>query len=302
MEKRMNKCQLIERILNYYYCDSEDIKLIASSRMQPELRSIALEYILLKNRNYLLQKDNGLKIVSLGCNCYPHTMAIRLGFKFPKWLSLQDRLFFDLGITNVHNTIKIMTGTENEKLADDYNSTNEWFVSKKYSFLYNHDYVDNKKTKTDNLSSINNTLSNRLIETKKFLQNNSCLALIVLYKKKESLNDIYSLYKVLREINPVTRLMVIDPENLLDKFSELSKEGIFYDGTRYPNMEQTFVWFDAKSYLTKQGINYFSKVSDSINAVLQEEAISSEGELRIDPFAASKLNNEYNQLIRQILA
>lgn len=184
MEKRMNKCQLIERILNYYYCDSEDIKLIASSRMQPELRSIALEYILLKNRNYLLQKDNGLKIVSLGCNCYPHTMAIRLGFKFPKWLSLQDRLFFDLGITNVHNTIKIITGTENEKLADDYNSTNEWFVSKKYSFLYNHDYVDNKKTTTDNLSSINNTLSNRLIETKKFLQNNSCLALIVLYKKK----------------------------------------------------------------------------------------------------------------------
>ena len=60
-----------------------------------------------------------------------------------------------------------MTGTENEKLADDYNSTNEWFVSKKYSFLYNHDYIDNKKTKTDNLSSINNTLSNRLIETKK---------------------------------------------------------------------------------------------------------------------------------------
>ena len=96
--------------------------------------------------------------------------------------------------------------------------------------------------------------------------------------------------------------MVIDPENLLDKFSELSKKGIFYDGTRYPNTEQTFVWFDAKSYLTKQGINYFSKISDSINTVLQEEAISSEGELKIDPFAASKLNNEYNQLIRQILA
>lgn len=263
-----------EKLLNYYFCDQSVLEQIRKSKIIPDYeRKLIINYLQLKNRNYKIKEKFGISLVSLGCNCYPHTVGIRLGYKLPKWLSQKDRALFDLGIVGLQSVVNILDmETTNLYFADDYDESQKWFLSKKYGFKWNHDFVDKDKTKEENLYLINNLLNHRLISTKETLKEGNCLVAVVIFKKYERLSDILKIKDIVEGFNATNHLLIIDPENILDYGDNLIKNGISFVNMPYPKIEGSpFVWFSPNSYLTESGYEYYKSVSDKINQIVSDK-------------------------------
>lgn len=296
----MNKA-FFEKFINYYYCDRTVLKTIeASEKLTDAEKILFLKYLDLKNQNHKISCSHIVNPISLGCNCYPHTTSIRLGYKYPKWISGKDRLFHDLAVTNIRSTNLIFqTDADAIPLADDYGKTQTYFISKQLNFQYNHDFVDSEKEKEQSISEFLPVLKKRLNRTKKELKSGNCLCLCTIYKTAARVEDINLLEKNIKQYNKTNCLIIIDPENLIQNHGDISK-GVEYINLAYPNIgDRPFIWYEFESYFTNEGFNYFEEISNKLNTIINERFPKST-DSDFDVFSECGKSDEYSRLINSL--
>lgn len=134
----MDEQQFVVKCIDQFYLNLEDINKISKKIKGTSLRNIFIKYMSLKANTYNICKNYSYTLLSVGQNCFPHTMSIRTGIKFPFWIRREHRLFFDLAVTNLHNSLSILSSNLSDlELCDSYE--NNYFISVKYNFKYNHD-------------------------------------------------------------------------------------------------------------------------------------------------------------------
>ena len=248
----MSELDFIKTIIDQYFLPPEEIDKIADV-LSPECKSVFQDYMALKMDMYSQSRLHEYQAISLGQNCLPHSVPIRVGLKFPGFIRKEKRLFCDLGVTNIRGMVRLFNSNPEDCLFCDGITGNN-FQSIKYNFEYNHDHPVPNKSLDDNLHDANHLFKARLKQLFAKLTDGNCLCIACCYYKKmdDTADDLLNLYKAIKKFNASNELFVIDIKGDVGTFAEAHPLNYLRISLPY----ERFIWHRPRFYLTRDGYEF----------------------------------------------
>ncbi len=287
----MSELDFIKEIIDQFFLPPEEIEKIADA-LSSNHKRIFQDYMALKMHMYSESRLYKYETVSLGQNCLPHSVPIRVGLKFPGFIRKEKRLFCDLGVTNIRGMVQLFNSNLEDCLLCDGITGNN-FQSSKYNFEYNHDHLVPNKNLEDSLHDANLLFMTRLQRLIAKLTNGNCLCISCCYYKKmeDTADDLLKLYDEIKMFNTSNELFVIDIKGDFGEFAEVHplnylKISLPYEG---------FIWHRPKFYLTSDGYKFISTIAEALLTFIKKYFPSKAQ--ATDAIALSLEANSYKNLL-----
>lgn len=271
---RTESLNLINRLLSAFVLREPDSEVLF--KWLPVMAQdvpLALRFLDEKRRLFEESQRYDYRIISLGTQCLPATLATRWGLKATKAMG-EERLPFDLAISPYEAVLELFE-TEFASYRADSIRTNahgvQYYTDNEKGILYNHDYLkrlvpleseDEKKSSV--LAAFDSVLADRVQSLRNALCAGNCLAVICL-APEEQLNLGAGLEDFLLRLG--TCIRAFSPCNRLQAFvltQEQDSQRLLADGTAlaFCNMPHgVYIWHTPGSYLTEAGFLFEQRIA-----------------------------------------
>lgn len=263
----MSELRIIAECVNYFIFDNdyESNELYNLIETDPNKQFFKM-FMDLKSNIYSKVKNHNYEILSLGYNCLPHSLSIRSGMKYPKWISKKNRKFFDLGITTVQDAVALLSNRSylSVDICDRINEKNE-FMSRRFHCYFNHDYSNPKLSAEQNICEFNVLLRSRLDSFVESLIKGNCICVLNLNPNENynNIHDVFKLEEIIKDYNETNHLFIIDTSG---RALSYCKNRDNYVHTPLPFKD--YVWHYPLHFLTIPGYHFNRIISERISSFI----------------------------------
>lgn len=241
---------------NYLLLEPNELSnFIIAYKIPSDFAEIVSKFMLAKWYFFKITSKFNFQNISLGRNCFPHTESIWNGLKLPNYTYNRGRLFFDMCVSNSKTAFEILSERAHGPFCDSIKTVNnrKMFISLKYDLRYNHDFVDEGLSDSQNIKNFNIELERRIADFSSFKQ---CPCLYFYDAHDESYID--EIYDYISSNNSRSKLIVTSINDL----PSIDTNKIFYIKRTLPY--EDYIWHLKSHNLTEIGFEYEHRISTLI--------------------------------------